>query len=374
MARRVLIISSKIEFNAYLEQALEEASEGCELETLDRYPTLEQIRQIVEHNAPLAVLIGFAQPDPALSTVRRFRRLAAGLRLIAVHHEADPVIDRAALRAGAEEFFAPPINVEGLKSRVFGAGPVRESFHEPGSLYAFVPARGGDGSSTLALHIAQALSTAGGAQNTESNATLFVDFDFHAGASAFRLKLDRGPSVIDALKLGAALGQRWRGLPTRWRGLDLLVAPESEPAPSSEVFERLPELVEFLRNSYRHIVVDMPPALYASSRDLLRLTDRVFIVQTPEVVSRAHADRRADDIFSLGLDPARVVSILNRADSKTPQSDRGAHMGRGLRQFATVRNDYASVTDAELGGRLVAEGTGLGQDIRGLAEKIIALG
>ena len=372
MARRVLIVSPNFEFNTFLEQALEEASETCVVETLDRYPRAAEIREIVGYNAPLAVLVGFSDPDAALSTVRRFRRASAGLPLIAVHHEANAVFDREALRAGAEDFFAPPIDIERLKSKVFGVAPASDSDRLPGDLLAFVPARGGDGASTLALHVAQALSQSGAGQDEDSCPTLFVDFDFHAGASAFRLKLNQGPTVLDALRLGEKLERSWRGLPMRWKSLDVLVAPDSEPSPPSDLFQVLPDFVEFLRRGYRYIVIDMPPAFYASARDILRLADRVFVVHTPEVVSRAHADRRAEDILGLGIAPSKVAGILNRADSKTPRTVDGVFIGHGLQQFAAVRNDYASLRDAEMGGWLVGSDTGLGQDIGNLADKIVA--
>lgn len=373
MARRVLIISPKVEFNTYLEQTLEEASDSFVLETIEDYPKADQILEIVGDNTPIAVLVGFADPDAGLSTVRRFRRADAGLPIVAVHHEADARIDREALRAGAQGFFAPPINVERLKARVFGAAASSNSGRPPGSLLAFVPARGGDGASTLALHVAQSLSQIGDSTDPDGAATLFIDFDFHAGASAFRLKLRQGSTVLDALRLGEGLENGWRGLPTRWKSLDLLVAPDAETNPDPRLFERLPDFIDFVRRSYRYVVVDMPPAFYASSRDVLRLSDRIFVVHTPEVVSRRHADRRGEDIFGLGVDPSRVTTILNRADSKTPRSVDGVFMGHGVQQLATIRNDYAALRDAEMGGWLVGEETELGGEIRGVAERIAEL-
>jgi pilus assembly protein CpaE len=373
LARRVLIVSPNIEFTTYLEQELEGVAEDCELETLDSYPKADDIQDLLGFNLPLAVLVGFSDPNAALSTIRRLLRARPGLSVIAVHNEADAKIDRAALEAGAQDSFAPPMDVERLKARVFGAGPALDPNRAPGALLAFVPARGGDGASTLALHVAQALSRIGAADNPADGATLFVDFDFHAGASAFRLKLNQGPSVLDALRLGERLERGWRGLPTRWNGLDLLVGPDAEPNPPPGLFEGISRFVGFLRRSYRFIVVDMPPAFYASSRDVLRLADWVFVVHTPEVVSRAHADRRAEDILGLGLEPSRVMSILNRADSKTPRTVDGVFLGHGLQQFAAVRNDYGVLSDAERGGRLAGEETSFGEDVRDIARMILEL-
>jgi Flp pilus assembly CpaE family ATPase len=201
--------------------------------------------------------------------------------------------------------------------------------------------------------------------------TLLIDFDFHAGASAFRLKLSQGPSVLDALRLGADLPRKWRGLPMRWKSLDVLVAPDSEPNPAPELFHGLADFLDFVRASYRFVVVDMPPALYASSRDVLRLSDRVFVVHTPEVVSRAHADHRTAEILGLGLPEESVKGILNRADSKTPRTFESGFMGAGVRQFAAVRNDYAALQEAELGGRLAGAGSRLGEDVQAIARRIL---
>jgi pilus assembly protein CpaE len=371
MPARVLIVSPNLEFNTFLEQALEEASESSALETLDAYPKASEIKEIVGYNPPGAVIVGCADRAAAFSTLRRFRRASAGLPLIAVHHEHDAALARESRRAGAEGFFAPPIDIERLRSMVFGLAPAQASGQTPGALLAFVPARGGDGASTLALHVAQALSRLPGSNpESASSPTLMVDFDFHAGASAFRLKLHQGPSILDALRLKDKLESKWRGLPMRWKGLDLLVAPDGEPTPAPELFHGLPDFFEFARLTYRFVVVDMPPALYASSRDVLRLSDQVFVVHTPEVVSRAHADRRSAEILNLGLAGSRVHAILNRADSKTPRAVEGVFMGHGLRQFASVRNDYNALQDAELGGRLADDKSKLGQDALALAKRI----
>lgn len=373
MARRVLIVSPKVEFNTYLEQTLEDGEESIVLETLARYPKASEIAEMLGRDTVLAVLVGFADPDAALSTVRRLRRANAGLPIVAVHHEADARIDREALRAGAQGFFAPPIDADRLKARVLGATAAVDSQRDPGALLSFVPARGGDGASTLALHVAESLSQAGDRKNSDGPATLYIDFDFHAGSSAFRLKLPQGATILDALRLQDGLERGWRGLPTRWKALDLLVGPDSETNPDPELFQRLPAAIDFLRRSYRYIVVDMPPAFYASSRDVLRLSDRIFVVHTPEVVSRRHADRRSEDVFGLGVEPSRVTTILNRADSQTPRSVDGMRMGHSMQQFATIRNDYASLRDAEMRGWLVGGETELGRDIRGVAERIVEL-
>ena len=372
MPGRVLIISPNLEFNTFLEQALEEGSASSVLETLDRYPTAAEIREIIAFNPPLAVIVGMAEPVGALSTLRRFRRQSAGLPLAAAHNAGDEALALEAKRAGADDFFAPPIDKEKLIAMVFGAAPADSGSQPPGAVLAFVPARGGDGASTLALHVAEALSrqTSSG-PDVAGCRTLLVDFDFHAGASAFRLKLNQGPSVLDALRLGDRLAAKWRGLPMRWKGLDLLVAPDAEPNPVPELFRGIVDFVEFVRNTYRYVVVDMPPALYASSRDLLRLSDLIFVVHTPEVVSRSHADRRTAEILALGLQPNRVTGILNRADSKTPRSVERGFEGAGLRQYAAVRNDYAALQEAELGGRLADAKSRLGSDVQALARKIV---
>ena len=372
MPSRVLIVSPNLEFNTFLEQALEEASLSSVLETLDRYPKADEIREIVGFNPPTAVIVGFAQPHAALSTVRRFRRASTGLPLIGAHNDQDQKIAKEAELAGVQGFFAPPIDIQRLRAMVLGAAPAEDSGRQPGATLAFVPARGGDGASTLAMHVAQALSQQPGrGPSPAPSPTLLVDFDFHAGASAFRLKLNQGPTVLDAFRLGPKLEANWRGLPMRWKGLDVLVAPDSEPSPEPELFRQIPDFIQFVRRSYRYIIFDLPPALYSSSRDLLRLCDLVFLVHTPEVVSRAHAARRSAEIFNLGLSPSRVRAILNRADSKTPRSVEGAFSGHGLQQFGSVRNDYAALQAAERSGTLADDESRLGEDARSLALKIL---
>ncbi|MCB1021994.1 MAG: hypothetical protein KDC27_18825 [Acidobacteria bacterium] len=368
MSARILIISPNVEFSTYLEQALEEASASSVLQSLDSYPRAEEIREWMALNPPAAVIVCCSEPNGALSTIRRFRRASEGLTLIAAHNAPNARIAQEAKIAGADGFFAPPIDLEKFRSMVFGGPQARSSDQEPARVLSFVPGRGGDGASTLALHVAHVLSE--GEVGLGAAPTLLVDFDFHAGALAFRLKLNHGPSVLDALRLGTKIETGWRGLPMRWKGMDVLVAPDAEPNPPADLFSAIPDFLEFVRDRYTYVVVDLPPALYASSRDLLRLSDHVFIVHTPEVVSRAHAERRANEVLNLGVQSDHVGSILNRADSKTPRTVDAVFTGRGLTQYGSVRNDYAALQDAERGGRLAAEDSRLGADIKKLAEQI----
>ncbi|MEZ5366862.1 MAG: hypothetical protein R2748_32110 [Bryobacterales bacterium] len=248
MSARILIISPNVEFSAYLEQALEEASESSELQSLDNYPRAEEIREWMALNPPAAVIIGFSDPNGALSTIRRFRRASEGLSLLAAHNVPNARMEKEAENAGADGFFAPPIDLEKLRGMVFGVLPEKSSGGEPARVLSFVPARGGDGASTLALHLAHALSEGEAGQAPQP--TLLVDFDFHAGASAFRLKLNQGPSVLDALRLGSKIDGAWRSMPMRWKGMDVLVAPDAEPNPPSDLFRAIPDFL----SSYARII------------------------------------------------------------------------------------------------------------------------
>ncbi|MEZ5366861.1 MAG: hypothetical protein R2748_32105 [Bryobacterales bacterium] len=93
-------------------------------------------------------------------------------------------------------------------------------------------------------------------------------------------------------------------------------------------------------------------------------------MHTPEVISRAHADRRANEVLNLGVQAERVGAILNRADSKTPRTVDAVFTGRGLPQYCSVCNDYAALQDAERSGRLAAEDSRLGADVKALAAQI----
>src|SRR5689334_10089415 len=113
-------------------------------------------------------------------------------KVIVVGRVNDVELYRELMRRGASEYLVAPLNtlhlievVSGLYTDP-GAAPI-------GRVVAFIGARGGVGSSTLAHNVGACI-----ADNLRINTTI-VDFDLHFGTMALDFNVEPGQGVADAL-------------------------------------------------------------------------------------------------------------------------------------------------------------------------------
>ncbi len=91
---------------------------------------------------------------------------------------------------------------------------------DQGQLSCILPAKAGSGASTMALHLAS------GVARTSRKKTLLVDYDFHCGMAAFRLRLQPDFTFVDALSRAGDIDDMWEKLAYRWKHFDVLAAPQ----------------------------------------------------------------------------------------------------------------------------------------------------
>jgi pilus assembly protein CpaE len=284
-----------------------------------------------------------------------------------VSSSADTIL--AAMRAGASEFLVPPFEVAHLKNTlekqkkaitVATAGPVVN-----GRLMCFLPAQGGNGASTLATHLAAAIT------GIIHKQVLLIDYDFHCGTVAFRLRLKPDFSFADAVERIADIDELWERLTSKSGGVDVLSAPPTGMIIPGEAFRRVAAIFTSARRTYPYVLVDFPSALHASCRDVLGLANSVYLISTPEVVSLHLARRRVNELINLGLSSNDIHLILNRVGSKKTLNVDDVAEVVGIPVFSSLPNDYGAVSDASLKGGLIPNDTRLGRQITDLAVRIV---
>jgi pilus assembly protein CpaE len=277
----------------------------------------------------------------------------------------DPVILRQAMQFGMVELVAPPMDALILARLVKGVNahlalrPV--SAGELGKIFAFMPAKGGVGASTIAANAALAL-----AQDSVSK-VLLADLDIYSGLMSFLFKAEHDFSISDAARRSNALDEDgWQNLVKRVGNLDLLLS--GAPAADSGISaSQLEAVLDFARSSYSIICADIADAFDERSSVVLRESSRIFMVTTPDLASLRLAKLKAACLRKMEWDDkARLV--VNRVNARMELTISEIEKIVGLPVCATMPCDYADVTRATRGGQASAK---LAPSIRAFVEKLL---
>jgi len=360
--KRLLIISPDTGLTSALEQKLAAAS-WPEVAVEHRYPSPGQMGRLVQERRPSIVLIGLSDPDYALRLIEDMHATYPGILVAATHSINVPDLILSAIRSGAAEYLGPPFEVQYLE-RVFEEnqdllGPMKPK----GRMISIVPAAGGCGASTVAVHLAAAIARLTGQR------VLLLDWDLHCGCLAFRLRLRPEFNLSDAMERSGALDEFWGKLVCPWKGVDLLPpAPPDRITP--EDMGRIPAVITSAKRTYEWVVSDLPAAVYGGYEPVLTESEGIFLVCTPDIVALHLARRRFEEIRRLGLVPDAVKLVLNREAGVTFKPEDIKSLV-GIPAARTLPNDYRSVNGAWIEGRLVGESCDLGRLLQKFAKDLV---
>lgn len=247
-----------------------------------------------------------------------------------------PALMLEAMRAGIRECVVEPLtqaDLEAALGRVAAEHPVE------GSVFAFVGAKGGVGTTTTAVNVAMELSRVAPKQ------TLLMDLHLSNGDAGVFLGEEPRFSVADAIENSHRLDEAFlRGLVVRTKGhLDLLASPESTHAASSDA-DRIRSLIQFAARHYRYTVLDVPRS-EASALEALDPADRILVIANQELATVRNANRMVGALRQrYGKD--RVKVVVSRYDPNAGIGRDDIEKALGLRVGHVLPSDYRRAVEA----------------------------
>jgi len=298
----------------------------------------EALRFIQEAPRCLAVLDGTMDEEVALPVYRLLHEESPTPTLLLLSSATYQRFVHDPQRPPSDDFTFKPLGLDELVQRIKAAMlhaqyelppvpavplPAEEimldSLHR-GKLVVVCSAKGGVGTTTLAINIAVGLQTLHGQK------TLLVDADLAFGSVGVLLNLAPGHSLAEAAsEADPSVLTLQRALVAHPSGLMVLPRPAT-PLTAAHLD---PTLVVQAIGSYRaffdYVVVDTHPAFDDLNLQLFDAADRLLLVTTPEVAASHNVAGFLDVADSLGYTD-RLDLILNRANSGVRNSEVSASL------------------------------------------------
>jgi pilus assembly protein CpaE len=229
-------------------------------------------------------------------------------KVIVVGRTNDVELYRELMRRGASEYLVAPLSplqlIEVISGLYLdpGATPV-------GRVVAFVGARGGVGSSTLAHNVGWCI-----AEELEINTTI-VDFDLPFGTTGLDFNDESGQGVAEALTAPERLDDVLldRLLMKRGEHLSLFTAPAVLDRDYDAVPEAYEAVIDAVRQSTPCVIVDMPHIWTPWVRSCLVAADEIVVVATPDLASLRNAKNLIETVRHSRPNDAAPRLIINQA-------------------------------------------------------------
>lgn len=269
-----------------------------------------------------------------------------------------------AMRAGVRDVLPPESSVDELRATIervaaavrlrVAAPAVAEQQHPvmlqaPGRVLSVLSPKGGAGKTTISTNLAVALAA------DEPGSVVLVDLDLQFGDVATALGIDpeytlddvvRGAALADPIAMKTHLAQH----PS---GLSVLCAPESPAAAERIGPEQVAALLAALSRQFKHVVVDTPPGLDATTLAALDHTTDPLLLTTFDVPGARGLAKEMTALRELGmLTHARQV-VLNFSNPGSGLSVKDVEATIQSKVDLTIPHSKAATAAMNLGEPLV---------------------
>jgi pilus assembly protein CpaE len=330
--------------------------------------TESEAKAIGRGGAAPAVLVVDVRPHHDLPQwlieVQR-RQPSLGVVLIVAVLDARFVLD--AMRAGVRECLQEPLSAqaigEALRRLIVG-----ETLERSGTVVAVVGAKGGVGTTTVAVN------TAAHVARVTSSAPLLVDLHVTRGDVAVFMGTEPRFSVLDALENLHKVDESFlAGLVEKAPSKVHVLASSTRQTPMAVPATALKTLLDLAARRYRFTVVDVPRADLAAL-DALDCATSIVLVTSQEL-SSVRAAAATAGMLRQRYGAKRLRVVINRFDKSGSVTSQDVARVVGEPIAALIPSDYRAAVEAiNVGRPIVLDEGRLSKALRQLAGDITNLG
>ncbi len=265
-----------------------------------------------------------------------------------------------ALRSGADDYLIKPFHpaelmarMRSLLSRYAPADSAPIPAHrataaatsrrrDPARVILFYGAKGGVGTTTIAINTAIALHKEMGKR------VCLIDANLQFGDH--RVFMDLGldkMSVVDlATSPGFDMDLIRQILIKHESGVDLLLAPPSPETAELVTSDHLPEIINMMTNEFDYIVLDVDKRLDEVNLRIMDAVQTIYVVMTADLPCLKNVRLVLETIGHLGYSDEKVKLILNRSNAFTGINVKNAESALKRRIDYQIVNEYRAAIGA----------------------------
>ena len=316
--------------------------------------------------APQVIVIDMRGRDQLPAGLAAFRRQHPGAGAVLVVASLDPRIMLDAMRAGVNECVSEPLTPKALGEAIRRV--LTNTTEAPGQVFAFVGAKGGVGTSTMAVNTAAALG------RIAKGDVLLIDMHVGHGDDAVFLGVEPRFSIIDALENIHRVDESFfAGVIEKTVSGVHLLASSLKPRHAPPDPGRVRALLDAASRMYRTTVLDVPRS-DMTMVDALDVATTIVVVTSHEIASLRNAASIAEALRGR-YGSARIKVAINRfhRDSAIEHRDIERAVGGSVEHL--IPSDYHSAIEALNAGRPVVleKESRLGAAIHKFAKELAGL-
>jgi len=276
----------------------------------------------------------------------------AGTKVMVIGHSNDVQLYRELLKRGVSEYLVAPVSVMTVITAI--SGIYREAGTEKlGQSYAFIGAKGGVGSSTVAHNVAWTMARLFGSD------VILADLDLAFGTAGLDFNLDPSQGIADAVfgadRLDEVLLDRL--LAKCEDHLSLLAAPAALDKAYDFGEDAFDQVLEIVQSNVPTVVLDVPHIWSAWARKTLVAADQVVVTAAPDLANLRNAKSIVDFLRQARPNDTPPKLVLNQVGvPKRPEikpEDFAAALQ--LTPIATIPFDPLLFGTASNNGQMIAE-------------------
>lgn len=275
-----------------------------------------------------------------------------GTKVLVIGHVNDVVLYRELIRRGVSEYVVAPLDLFQVIGAIgdLYAGPTTAPV---GRSIAFIGAKGGSGSSTVAHNVAWSIGKTFGTE------VLIADFDLAWGTAGLDFNQDPTQGVLEALnspdRLDDVLFERLLSKCSDL--LSILAAPAMLDRTYDPQEHDFDAILEVARGSVPVVVVDLPHQWNGWVRRQLCEADEVMIVATPDLAGLRNAKSLIDALKGARPNDAAPHLIVNMTGMPKRPEIKPDEFAKALELpvAATIPFDAAAFGNAANKGLMIGE-------------------